>query len=187
MKHQPNNLIQELKSAGATDSEVKGLLPIADSLKQMKTSNSSLPKSLAHSQPHGRWKILIPIGITSVAGIVVGMAMVILSQSVLPGSLLYPVQKLSDNVAMSMAPSYRGIVMMKRAQQVRQLINNHADSNIVLATLADYQTEASSYKSNPTNYATFDYCKSNLQQAAAAAPNYERQAINKTLESLSDV
>lgn len=182
MNHQSNSLRKELELAGATDSEIKELLPLASRLKQLKSS-----KAVPRRRHRTRWQSLLPVGITSLTGLAMGMALVILSQSVLPGSLLYPVQKLSDNVSMSVDPAYRGTVMMKRAQQVKQLIAEHASSNLVLATLADYQTEATAYKSAPANYTVFEYCKSNLQQAANMAPALERQAINKTLSSLNDV
>jgi hypothetical protein len=187
MKHQANNLREELKLAGASDSEIKELLPLAANLKQLKNSKNSLSGSTSRRQYQSKWKIFLPIGVTSITGLALGMILVILSQTVLPGSLLYPVQKLSDNVSMSVDPDYRGTVMMKRAQEVKQLIAEHANSNLVLATLADYQTEASAYKSAPANYAVFEYCKSNLQQAANIAPSSERQAIVSTLNSLSSV
>jgi hypothetical protein len=182
-----NNLKEELKSAGASDSEVIELVAVASNLKQLKDSKSSVAKPISQTQRHSRWRTLVPIGLTSLTGLALGMAVVILSQTVLPGSPLYAVQKLSDNVAVSVNPSYRGTVMMKRAQEVKQLIAQHANSNIVLATLADYQGEAMAYKSAPANYAVFEYCKANLQQAAAIAPTPERQAIDKTLLSLQNV
>lgn len=187
MKHQLTNLREELKLAGATDSEIKGLLPLAANLKQLKNSKGPLSKAILDRQDTSRGKILLPIGITSITGLVLGMALVILSQTTLPGSILYPIQKLSDSMAVSIDPDYRGIVMMKRAQEVKQLVADHASSSLVLATLSDYKIEASIYKSASTNYAAFKYCKSSLQQAATAAPNPERQAINNTLSSLSDV
>ncbi|HVC35961.1 MAG TPA: hypothetical protein VNE40_00740 [Candidatus Dormibacteraeota bacterium] len=182
-----NNLSNELKSAGASDEEVKELVVVASNIKHLKDSKGSVARPVLQAQRQNRWRTLIPIGLTSLAGLALGMAVVILSQTVLPGSLLYPVQKLSDNVAVSVNPSYRGSVMMKRAQEVKQLIADHANSGVVLATLADYQVEALSYKSAPANYAVFEYCKSNLQQAATIAPNSERQAIDKTLSSLQNV
>lgn len=187
MKNHPHNLREELKAAGASAAEVAELAGIAGNLKRLKTSSGSLPKPTLHSQRTGRWKTLIPLGLTSLAGLALGMAVVILSQTVLPGSRLYPIQKLSDKAAVSIDPVYRGIVMMKRAQEVKQLVARHADSNTVLATLADYKNEAAIYKSVPANYAAFEYCKSNLQQAAASAPNPERQAIDNTLLSLKNV
>jgi hypothetical protein len=183
MKSTPKSkLHEELKSAGASEQEINQLSEIADHLTALKDiHNSSL-------QPRRTtWSRLIPIGLTSLTGLAIGMALVIFSQTVLPGSLLYPVQKLSDNIAMSVNSSYRGTVMMKRAQEVKQLIVNHASSGLVLATLSDYQTEASVYKSVSANYAAFEYCKSNLQQASDAAPKTERQAINNVLLSLTSV
>jgi len=129
----------------------------------------------------------MPVGVASIAGLAVGMALVMFSQTTLPGSILYPVQKLSDSMAVSVNPDYRGTVMMKRAQEVKQLIADHASSNLVLATLDDYKSEASAYTSVSANYAVFDYCKSSLQQAATIATNPERQAIDATLSSLNDV
>lgn len=188
MKNQShNNLKEELKSAGASDSEVSELVAVASNLKHLKDSKSLVAKPILQVQRQSRWRTVIPIGLTSLTGLALGMALVILSQTVLPGSLLYPIQKFSDNVSMSVDPDYRGTVMMKRAQEVKQLIAEHANSNLMLATLADYQKEALAYKSVSANYAVFEYCKSNLQQAANIAPNFERQAINKTLLSLQNV
>lgn len=187
MKHQPNNLREELKLAGATNAETKELLPLATSLKRLKDSKDSLSKGKLPRRHQNRWKILWPIGIPSIMSLALGMALVILSQTTLPGNLLYPVQKLSDNISMSVDPNYRGTVMMKRAQQVKQLIAEHASPNLVLAALADYQTEALVYKSASANYAVYEYCKASLRQAAAIAPSSERQAIDTTLSSLSNV
>jgi hypothetical protein len=186
MKHRSNDLQEELTLAGATDTEIKGLLPVAAHLTQLKNAQASRLKATAHRQQQRRWKALL-IGIPAIAGVALGMALVIFSQTVLPGSLLYPIQNVSDTVAMSVDPRYRGTVMMKRAQQVKQLVADHAHANLVLATLADYQTEALAYTSAPANYAVFEYCKANLQQAAAIAPRSERQAIHNTLLSLSNV
>jgi hypothetical protein len=187
MKQQPDNLRQELKLAGATNAEIEELLPLTHSLKALKTSTLSSSKAILSGQHQRRWKTLLPIGLTSVTGLALGMALVIVSQTVLPGSRLYPVQKFSDNVSMAVDTNYRGTVMMKRAREVKQLIADHASSNLVLATLADYRNEASTYKSVSANYAVFEYCKANLQQAATIAPSSERQAINNTLSSLRNV
>ncbi len=176
-----------MKSAGASASEITELAGIASNLNQLKASKSPSSGSVLHDQRQSRWRTLIPVGLTSITGLALGMALVILSQTVLPGSWLYPVQKLSDNVAIAVHPNYRGVVMMKRAQEVKQLVAQHANSDTVLATLADYRNEAAIYKSVSTNYAAFEYCKSNLQQAAQTAPNPERQAINDTLSALKNV
>lgn len=177
-----SHLRTELTSAGASAAEVDTLIDVASSLTHLQDHRSNTAV-----RPHRRWRTFVPFGLTSLSGIALGMALVIFSQTVLPGSWLYPVQALSDTVAVSVDSGYKGTVMMKRAEQVKQLIAAHASSNVVLATLADYKTEAAQYKSIATNYAAFEYCKTSLQQAAAIAPSTERQAIVGTLDSLNTV
>ena len=181
-KSRQNDLKEELVLVGASSSEVDDLLHVASGLVQLR--NPKLDSG--QTKQRRKWKNLIPIGISALSGLAVGMVLVVMAQTVLPGSHLYPIQKLSDNVAISINPDYRGNVMMKRAQQVKQLVAKNAKSNLVLATLSDYQLEATSYKSKPTNYAVFEYCKNNLQQAANSAPINERQAINNTLSTLEN-
>ena len=182
-----NNLATELRQAGASESEANELVALAISLKQLKNPKDLAVKPASQDQRQFSRRTLIPVGIPLITGLVLGMVLVILSQTVLPGSVLYPIQKLSDNVAMSINSDYRGTVMMKRAQEVKQLVAQHASSNLVLATLADYRVEASAYRLISAHYAVFEFCKSNLQQAATTAPNPERQAIDKTLLSLQNV
>ena len=182
---QNSRLISELRQAGAQDSEANELAGLAVSLKQLEnTRSAALPE--IKFQRRSRPSLFRP-ALASISGIVIGMALVMFAQTTLPGSILYPVQKLSDSVAVSVDPSYRGTVMMKRAQQVKQLVADHANASLVLATLSDYKSEASVYKSSPASYVAFEYCKSSLLQAATIAPTSERQAIESTLSSLQDV
>jgi hypothetical protein len=182
MKDYKQQLHKELLAAGASATEVKELLTIASNLSLLKTSEAVVAKDNAKSI---RWlRIIKPVAYTA-SGLVLGMFFVIVSQAALPNSTLYAVQKFSDSIAIDIHPQYRANVMMKRAQQVNELVARHADSKQVLATLADYTKEASIYKSTPhTNYAAFEYCKTNLQQAATAAPTDIRQAISSSLQAL---
>jgi len=182
-----DHLREELKSAGANSQEINELVAVAGNLKQLKSAGKSLAKPAGSRQRRSRWAIIVPVGLTALSGLALGMALVIFSQTVLPGSWLYPVQKLSDNVAVAVHSQYRGTIMMRRAQQVQQLVARRASSPVVLATLADYRAEASAYQSTSTNYAMFEYCKTSLRQAAVIAPNPERQAIDKALLALGDV
>jgi hypothetical protein len=174
--HKRQQLRKELLAAGASAAEVKELLPIASKISLLGDS----PKT-------NHWlRIVKPMAFIA-SGLALGMFVVIISQAALPTSLLYPVQKLSDSVAISVHSQYRADVMMKRAQQVNQLVANHANSKQVLATLADYSSEAAAYKSTAhANYSAFEYCKTNLQQAAAAASPDVRQAISSSLQPLEN-
>jgi hypothetical protein len=183
MKQQSSQVLKkELAEAGASRREASELAVLANELGQLEGQPAA-----AQVKPSRRLKLLVPFGSVALAGIVIGMMLVIFSQAVLPGSPLYAIQKLSDSVAVSADSGYRGTVMMKRAQQVQQLVASHASSRTVMATLADYQHEAAAYKASGSNYAAFEYCKSSLQKAAAIAPASQRQAINASLESLQSV
>lgn len=175
-------LRSELKAAGASDGELKELVDVASGLSGLKSSG--LPQL---KQPRRKLRSVLAISVPAAVGLVIGMLVIVASQTVLPGSPLYPVQASSDRVAAAIDPSYRGTIMMRRAEQVKQLISSGAPSNRVFATLADYKKQAAGYKSEASNYAAFEYCKNNLQQAAVHATNNERQAINETLSSLTDV
>jgi len=183
---QKNTLKNELKIAGATKDELGSLVNIASRLDNLKSVDKQVTSRQDKHQSK-RFKAVFAIGLPAVTGLVIGMLLIIFSQTVLPGNLMYPVQKMSDILAISMDSSYRGTIMMKRDDQVKQLVDNNASSSKVLATLADYKKQAESYKSISSNYDAFEYCKNSLELAAKNAPSPERQAINNTLRSLSDV
>jgi hypothetical protein len=179
---QKSKLQIELRAVGASETEIGKLVSIANELGVLKNNHSA--KRTQHSKHR---HLALAVGIPSLCGLALGIFLVIASQTVLPGSLLYPAQRLSDNIAILVEPSYRETVMMKQANQVRELVTNRAPSSRVLATLADYRQQAASYQSVNSNYAAFEYCKHRLEQAASIAPSPERQAINSTLQSLNDV
>jgi hypothetical protein len=119
------------------------------------------------------------------AGLAAGLLLIAASQSVLPTSWLFPVQKATDSAAMAIHPQYRATVMMKRADQIHALVVGHANDQRILAALADYGAVVRSYKAVPhTDYAAFQYCESTLKQAAREATPQVNQAIQASLESL---
>ena len=172
-------LRQELRAGGANEAETGRLLAVGAGLAELPAAGKRRPQL--------SWRIALPAGLTVVFTLFAGGLLVAASQTSLPGSWLYPVQKLSDSAAESVHPQYRAVVMMKRAQEVKQLVAARADAGVVLATLNDYRVEAAVYKTSAANYSAFEYCNTNLQQAAAAAPGPERAAITNALASLHDV
>jgi hypothetical protein len=178
-------LKQELLHVGASAAEVKTLLPLAARLNEL--SSDDVPQIGLHTARSTKLRLFRTLTV-SVASIAACLILVASSQTVMPTSWLYSVQKLSDNVAVAVHPQYRATVMMKRAQQVNYLVATHADSQQVLAVLSDYDHQAGMYKNLPhANYAAFEFCKSNLQQAVKAAPPHERQAIIASLQPLNDI
>jgi len=180
MRDTRSQLRKELHQAGANAAEVDELLPIASQLSRLSPQQARSAKSSTFHLV----RLLRPVVFTA-SGLALGMLLIIISQVASPTSILYPVQKISDGVAIDVHPQYRATVMMKRAQQVNQLVSEHASSKKVLATLADYTAEASAYRSMPhANYSAFEFCKTNLEQAAASASPEIKHAISSSLQSL---
>jgi hypothetical protein len=126
-------------------------------------------------------------GLSGFFGLLIGASLVMFSQNSLPGGWLYPVKRLSEQTAVLAQPDYKATIMMHRAQEVQSLVARHEASQRVLATLTAYQQEANAYKARASNYSAFEYCKANLEQAAARANPQERRAIQATLASLQTV
>ena len=168
-------LHKELRQAGASLQEVTELSQLARQLPEL----NGLPAKPKRSW----WTRFKPVPIAAaIGGLVVGAVLIAVAQGSMPGSALYPVKRLSEQAAVAADPSYRATLMMRRSQEVKQLVNRRAGQGRVLATLANYRRAAAAYKTD--NYAAFEYCKTNLAQAAAAAPPAERAAIDSTLHSL---
>lgn len=177
-----DRLERELISAGASPSEISGLMPLAAGLRKL----GAAEHAGGTLRPRPRWWTgMLRPALLAASGAVFGMAIVMASQSVAPTSWLYPMQELSDQGAIMIHPEYRATVMMRRARQVNELVASSATSATIKATLASYDKEAASYKlMNHSNYAAFEYCQTNLKQAAAGASGSLRQAILGSLDSL---
>lgn len=181
MKEISGQLRKQLRQVGANSTEINELVPIASQLSKL-----SQRQAVTAQTPSFNWFTRLFKPLTLIAsGLVLGILLIVVSEAASPASFLYPVQKFSDGVAVDIHPQYRATVMMKRAQQVDQLISQHASSKRVLATLADYTQQANAYKvSTHTDYSAFEFCKDSLEQAAISASPTVKQAIASSLQSL---
>lgn len=174
-------LQQELRAAGASAHEARELSGLALQLKGLEGGQVAAGRK--------NWKLTwmrhLPVAAALLLCVLVGMATVTFSQASLPGSMLYPVKRLSENSLASVHPGFKGTMMMRRAQEVKTLVASHASDDTILATLSDYQREAAAYKTS--NYAVFEYCKDSLTAAVPGATPAVQRAINDTLKSLQAV
>src|SRR5579862_5641500 len=166
-------LQKELRLAGATPGELPELTDLADQISEL----GELPNT-TNTRPWWQRFGLVPIS-AAATGLLLGTLVLALSQTSLPGTPGYPVKRASEQIAVLVDPNYRATVMMRRSQELKQLVNQSAGQGKVLATLAAYQQEAVAYRSK--NYAAFEYCKTNLTEAAAIASPAERSAIDSAL------
>lgn len=170
-------LKRELCSSGASAGEAEVLAGLAQRLQALRI----VPERRG---ARFRFGLLPALSMVAVA-LLIGMATVAFSQTSLPGSWLYPVKRVSENTAVAASPDYRATLMMRRADEVRQLVTNGASTSRVTATLSLYQTEAAAYKS--VNYPAFAYCRSNLKQAEQRATPAEKTQIAVVLKNLGDI
>lgn len=173
----------ELVAAGARPDELAGLMAVADAVSGL--SPRVVPAS---ARRRFGWPRLAWTAGMAVLCLVIGAGVVMYSQPVLPGSPLYPVQKLSDNAALRIHPEYRGMLMVKRMSQMTALINKHASQGKILAAMADYRAVAAGYRAGGDgNYEILEFCHDSLQQAAANTHGTVRQAVEQSLTDLDSV
>jgi hypothetical protein len=185
-KQKLTTVTNELVAAGAETTEANDLSRLALALGHLETTEGKMPATTRPAIKR-RWQVrLLPTMLTGLAGVALGMLLVMLAQTSLPGSTFYPIKRASERVAVSVQPSYRGTIMMRRAQEVQALVSQQAAPGLVMNALADYQADAQSYKTPSADYSLFEFCKSSLRQAEARATTPERQAIQQTLTTLRD-
>jgi len=180
-----SKLKQELRDAGAAPGDATKLSQFATGLTRLQTGTPKLSDGIRWRPRRRVWSVLPAVALAGAGGLLAGLLLVALAQTSFPGSLLYPVKRASEAVALQTQPDYRGVLMMRRAQEVRELVSRNGSSDLVATTLHDYATDAIAYKAQTgQNYAAFRYCQANLQQAESQARGKERQQIAGTLAAL---
>ncbi|HUD11039.1 MAG TPA: hypothetical protein VMS08_01400, partial [Candidatus Saccharimonadia bacterium] len=119
----------ELQQSGASAREAKELSKIARSLHHLSSQEPQLSHETYSTIPKQpirfRTRRAFAIGLVAAGSITMGLAIASIAQTTLPGTFLYPVKQLTENVAVSIQPSYRGTLMMRRAEEVKQLVALH--------------------------------------------------------------
>ncbi len=181
-----NSLESQLTQAGASPSEARALAGLSVSLRKLQGTEPQLAsinrsRSLFRHAP-GR-RVTTAISSLAVVGTVaIGLAIASIAQTTYPGQLLYPVKRLTENVAVIIQPNYRGVLMMRRAQEVKQLVALHNNPRLINATLQSYKQDVAGFKGG--SYADFEYCESTLRQAEKMSSGAERLAIAETIASV---
>jgi hypothetical protein len=175
----------ELQSAGANPGESTELERLATSLSRLKgTEPPGAPnfrltgRQLSRQLFRRPW----PHVLSAAAGVLLGVVLLAVAQSTVSGSWLYPLKRASEAITIQVAPSYRATAMMRRAEEVQQLVAHRGQPQLITNTLSDYRQTALAYKTK--NYAAMEYCQRSLQQAETTATGPERQEIAATLSQL---
>lgn len=172
-------LQDELCLAGASAHQAAELATLAGQLKSLKTAPQATTKTLFEPlvpPARSRFKLYV---LPAFSFLMIVAVLLTFAQSSLPGSLLYPVKRASENTVAFVDPGFKATMMMRRAQEINDLVATHAPAAVVVATLEDYRSDVQLYRVSDTS--VLKYCTSKLQAAAAIAPDYEKRVILKTL------
>jgi hypothetical protein len=186
-KNNTTSLESELKQAGASEAEAKSLANLAVSLHALKGTEPQLAREFKYygppPSPWLAWSKVMFGSLTVIGALSIGLIIASVSQTTIPGNLLYPIKQFTENLAVAVQPDYRGVLMMRRAQEVKQLVAQNSSPRLVDATLQNYKFEVAQYKGG--NYADYEYCESTLLQAEHMASGTQRLAIAQTIASVS--
>lgn len=171
------DLEQELVQAGASAEEASVLTKLAAQLRHVYTPP---PKFIVRRRTSWE-KLALAGGISAVTFLFAGGGVVAMAQASQPGSTLYPVERFSEKVAERLHPSFTNRVMMRRANEIDQLVSSNGSEDTVLDEVHEYNA---AFAKARLDQATRDYCADHLSHAASLASGGEQAAIQEALKHL---
>lgn len=184
------SLEQELREGGAGVAEARELAQLAARLPELRQLPLvATPPGLKvgrrfarRRQAWARSRWALALAGTAAAAVLVTGGVIAAAQSAIPGEALYPVKLETERVAVRFAPGMHDEIMMRRADEVNELVVHNARPAQVDATLAAYERAVVSDGSG--SYAARDYCAGMLKTAAGQADPATRAKIMSSLSRL---
>ena len=185
-----NLLERELRAGGAGPDEARELARLAEKLPGLRQLPLvATPPGLAVGRRFARRRLglqrsrrTLALAATAAAAVLVTGGLIAAAQSALPGTALYPVKRGTEQVAERFAPGMHDEVMMRRADEVNELVARHGRTAMIDATLASYEQAVVSDPNG--SYAARDYCAGMLKSAAKQADPATRAKIMASLSRL---
>ena len=172
----------ELIEAGASRTEVNELALLASDLGKLKGDHSFVrPTHIRHRITFRHKNPVFAFTALTACLLIVVVGIGLLAQRSLPGGRLYSVKQQSEDAIAVVDPGFQKTVMMRRAQEVNDLVALHASPDLILATLDDYQSDVWTYKISDAQ--VLHYCRAKLQAAAPNATPEVKDAISRTIGS----
>jgi len=192
----PNDdLVKELKIRGLSQTEAEELGEAAKSIGQIgrftrsnEVKEQFLIKLLGTKEKQSFvWPRLFAPAIAFVLILaVLGTGSVVFAQKSLPGDVLYPVKRLSENVAVSLNPELEQEIVVRRSQEVKDLVEKKEDSELVKNTLDDFSEDSKEAKSKGHANGNLEEGVRNLEDARERSSEDERRQIEETLKKLEE-
>src|SRR3989344_2268940 len=192
----PNDdLVKELKIRGLSQTEAEELGEAAKSIGQIgrftrsnEVKEQFLIKLLGTKEKQSFvWPRLFAPAIAFVLILaVLGTGSVVFAQKSLPGDVLYPLKRLSENVAVSLNPALEQEIVVRRSQEVKDLVEQKEDPELVKDTLDDFSKDSQKAKSEGNANGNIEEGVRNLEDARERSSDDERRQIEETLKKLEE-
>src|SRR3990172_6061690 len=192
----PNDdLVKELKIRGLSQTEAEELGEAAKSIGQIgrftrsnEVKEQFLIKLLGTKEKQSFvWPRLFAPAIAFVLILaVLGTGSVVFAQKSLPGDVLYPVKRLSENVAVSLKPELEQEIIIRRSQEVKDLVEKKEDPELVKNTIDDFSEDSQKAKSKGHANGNLEEGVRNLEDARERSSEAERKQIDETLKKLEE-
>ena len=192
---QNDDLEKELKIRGLSQTEAEELGQVAKSIGQIgrfarseEVKEQFLVKLLGtKKQELFAWPRLFAPAVAFVLILVVlGAGSVVFAQKSLPGDFLYPVKRLSENVAVSLNPELEQEIVVRRSQEVKDLVEQKEDPGLVKDTLDDFSEDSQKAKSEGHANGNIEEGVRNLEEAKERSSDDEKKQIEETLKKLEE-
>lgn len=192
---QNDDLVKELKIRGLSQAEAEELNRLSRSLGQIgrfsrseKVKDQFLTNLLgAKKKQLFVWPHLFAPAVAFVLILIfLGAGSVVFAQKSLPGDFLYPVKRLSENVAVSLKPELEQEIVVRRSQEVKDLVEKKEDPGLVKNTLDEFSEETKKAKSRGYANGNLEEGVKNLEEARERSSEGERRQIEEVLNRLEE-
>src|SRR3989344_2334034 len=192
---QNDDLVKELRIRGLPPAEAEELGQVATSFGELgrfarseKVKEQFLVKLLgARKKQLFAWpRLFAPAVAFVLILLVLGAGSVVFAQKSLPGDVLYPVKRLSENVAISLNPALEQEIVVRRSQEVKDLVEKKEDPELVKNTLEDFSEDSQKAKNKGHANGNLEEGVRNLEDARERSSEDERRQIDETLKKLEE-
>ncbi len=178
-----NELIKELKDQNIPDKEAEELAFLSKNLSNLynfERNNDSKIRFLQQNLSAKNKFISKQIFVAALLSLVLllGFTSVVSAQKSLPGQPLYPVKKLSENILSALSPSFKGEILKRRSEEVKDLSGKDNSKDFYKA-VRDYENELS--KTQIINLEKIDESKKNLQEAQRTTSEENKEILENAI------
>ncbi len=191
MSNDLDKLILELKQEGATDKEAEELALLSKNFsnsikiersfeiktKFLRQKNTSKNFFSLHRQLFAYVLVIL---------FFISFSTLVSAQDSLPGQPLYPVKRISEDIARKVSPSFKGEILKRRSQEVKLLSDprNKKNSTNLINAIKDYENELSDNK--VVNNKIIKESGDNLRDASRVASDGSKLEIEHILRQTED-